>query len=701
MKRRIFFIGFLFLSGMVYMGFRVITINLQNGEDYQKQVLSRMLSQERQINPQRGTIVDRNSKVIAASSLSYHVILSPKDILEFEIKKRDEIYKNLSKYVNKPQDSIKQFVEASPSSQYSVIMRNLEAKKAELLKGENLKGVWLEESFIRNYPKKNMAAQLIGFYNKDGKGQYGIEQQYNDYIVGRPGRVFPQIQDEKIVTSEIKPVENGATVVLTIDEVIQQYVEDTMNKYIKEYKPINASAIIMNPSTGEIYSMFSYPSFDPNNYNNLESEVGKVIWDALEEEEKTKQLNNAWRNYNIQSSYEPGSTFKPLLVAASLDESAMSTKDMYFCDGSIVVVQGEAPIRCWKRTGHGEQTLEEVLANSCNEGMIEIGKKMSSEIFLKYMSQYGFGNFSHIELPGEEKGILHQKLGQIEKATYSIGQGFTCTPVQLITAFSSVINGGYLLQPYVVSTIINKNNDIIYQSKPLIKRHVISQETSHIVTHYLRKVVDTGTGVNAGITGYNIGGKTGTAEKLPRGNEKYVLSFVGYAPITNPQIIGLIVFDEIPEHSGAPANAFKEMMFSILPYLDIPLNLAKDAENEQMSEVPNIKNMAIYEASILLNARSLRYEVIGVGKKVISQHPNEGTHIPKQSKVKIYVESDTPGNLTVTPNLQGLTIKEAKLLVGETFTVVGNSTGKIVSQVPSAGHKVEKNSQIIVQTAEN
>ncbi|MDF2877079.1 MAG: hypothetical protein K0S30_175 [Clostridia bacterium] len=705
LHRRVFFIGFFFLSSMVSMAYRITDIKLKNGEDYQKQVLNRMIGKEGVINPQRGAVVDRNSKTIVTSVLSYHVILDPKVILALKEEEKNSIYKALAEQTNQSETAIKEFVESKPQLRYSILSKNLEDEKVNLLKqkkvnGTSLKGVSFEESFTRKYPKGEFAAHLIGFYNKNGQGQYGIEQQYNEALLGKQGRIFSQLQDEQIVTTEIKAAEDGATIVLTIDEVIQQYVETTMKKYIKEYKPINASAIIMNPTTGEVYSMFSYPSFNPGDYNVLKSQLGNDVWAALSDTEKTQKLNDAWKNYNIQYNYEPGSTFKPLLVAAAMDESSIDIEHKYLCTGSKVVMEGQAPIKCWKREGHGEQTLEEVLANSCNVGMIEIGSTLQSETFLKYMDLYGFGNPTGIQLPGEEKGVLHQKLGMIEKATYSIGQGFTCTPVQLITAFSSLINGGYLLQPYVVSSIVDDSDETIYRNKTTIRRQVVSEETSRKVTQYLQKVVDTGTGVNASVNGYSIGGKTGTAQKLPREDEKYILSFIGYAPISNPQVVGLIVFDEIPEHSGVPSRVFQEMMANILPYLEIDLNGSKETKDEQMSKVPQVVNTDIYKASELLAASQLHYEVIGVGKKVIRQYPNEGTQLPKESVVKLYMQTEAPDNLIETPHLQGMTIEEAKLLVGDGFVIEGSGKGSIRHQVPEAGHKVEKNSKIIVQTSE-
>ncbi len=700
LHRRIFFIGLFFLSTIGYMGYQVINIKLHNGDDYQKQVLNRMMSKDGQINPQRGAIVERNNKTIATSVLAYHIVLDPKTILGLEEGKQDTIYQGLSEAVNRPKEDIKKFVEQNPGLRYSILSKNAAAEIVESLKQKALKGVWFEESFIRKYPKGEFASQLIGFYNKNSEGQYGIEQQYNSYIMGKAGRVFSQLQDEQIITTEIKPAENGATIVLTIDEVVQQYVETTMNKYIKEYNPVNAAAIIMNPNTGEIYSMFSYPSFNPIHYNVLEEQLGKGVWESLTDTQKSKALNSAWKNYNIQNSYEPGSTFKPLLVAAALDESIMHPEQKYVCNGTKVVVQGVAPIRCWKREGHGEQTLEQALANSCNVAMLEIVEKMSSETLLKYMERYGFGQPTDIGLPGEEKGQLHPKLGPIEKATYAIGQTFTGTPLQLITAFSSVINGGYLLQPYVVSQIINEKNEILYKAKPTIKRQAITGETSKVLVNYLKKVVDEGTGIHANINGYTVGGKTGTAQKRPLEDEKYILSFLGYAPINNPQVIGLIIFDEIPEGTGAPAKAFKEMMTNILPYLEIELADHDQLGEAQMSKIPSLMHTDIYKASELLSYEGLDYEIIGIGTKITSQYPSEGTYLPKGSAVKLYVQTEAIDDIVQTPDLQGLTIEEAKLLVGESLMINQANTGVIVKQMPRAGHKVERNSRIIVTTSE-
>ncbi|PHV71086.1 hypothetical protein CS063_07075 [Sporanaerobium hydrogeniformans] len=702
LNRRIFIIALFFIVFIIYMIYQVTYIKFIHGEEYQKQVYSRLMSRESPINPQRGNILDRNNNTLATSFLTYDITLSPKEIMEEEETDRYVIYEALAEAVDKKAEEIQALVEKNPSSQYALLAKNVANEKVEVLKekkinGKALTGVWYDKSFIRSYPKSELAAQLLGFYNKDGQGQYGIEQQYNEYLVGEAGRIFSQFQDEQIITTEMKAVENGANIRLTIDEVIQQYVETTMKKYIKEYNPVNAAAIIANPNTGEIYSMYSYPSFDPNHYNNLEEQLGKEVWNGLNEQDKTTALYSAWRNFTTQNPYELGSTFKPLLIALAIDEHAIDLNDTYLCHGSMQVA--DRLIHCWKTSGHGEQTVEQALANSCNMAMIQIAEKIDYDLFLSYMDKYGFGERTGIALPGEETGLLHNKLGPVERATYSMGQTFTATPVQLISAFSAVINGGYLLEPLVVSDIVDERGEVLYHAKPVIRRQVISKETSELVRRYLGKVVDEGgTGVNAHISGYKIGGKTGTAEKGERGNEKYIVSFVGYAPLENPEVIALVIFDEAPEKSGAPTKAFKEMMGKILPYLQIETTSNMQETKEEQGEVPSLIGKNLYEATSLLQAQGLTYQSIGVGTQIKSQYPKEGTLLPKGSSVRLYMQAENPGALLEVPNLIGMSIEQAQSLVGEDFTLSGNGSGEITNQVPKAGAKIEKKAQIVVQT---
>ncbi len=696
--RRIFIMNILFCLAMIALIIKVGYIKVTKGAEYEKEVLKTMTDTQRDIKPQRGSIHDRNGKVISTSTITYDLILDPKAISEMGAESQNNTYKLLSDYSKKNIQDIQALVKNNTGSRYLVFIKQLTSEKMLAIKEKNLKGIYFEESFVRSYPKGEFASQVIGFFNKNNEGQYGIEQYYNSYLEGKPGRVFSQLQEEGIVTTEIVSPEDGDTIILTLDEVIQQYVEQTMKKYIEEQNPINAAAIIMNPKTGEIYSMFSYPTFNPTNYFSLEEQLGSDVWEKMTQKEQEELRYQAWKSFNTQIPYEPGSTFKPLLVAEALEEGVISTQDTFECNGSINIAG--TSINCWKTSGHGMQTVEEALANSCNVSLIKIGEKISNSLFSSYLKKYGFGEKTGIDLPGEAEGLLHEKGSVVDKATNSIGQNFTCTPLQLITGFSSVINGGYLLKPYMVSQIVDEKGTIVYEKRPTIKRQVISNETSDIVRRYLQSVVKFGTGTTAAIDGYSIAGKTGTAQKHPRSEGKHILSFIGYAPVEDPQVVALVVFDEIPEGTGAPGKAFKEMMEKILPYLEIEPNANIKSEETDNIEIKDYKSMDLYTAIATIESSRLTYETIGIGKMVKSQHPAPGTKLPQGSLIKLYMTTDNLEAIEEVPDLSGLTIEEAKELVQETFIINGYGGGEIQSQVPAPKYKIEKGSEIIVQTIE-
>lgn len=700
LKKRLFITKTFFIMIVIGLCGRITYLKLEKGNSYEKQVLERMNGTEREIEAQRGNIIDRNNKVIATSTIVYNVILDPSGILELPDETRKKTYEALASYAKKSVQEVEKLVTDNSTSKYKIFLKAISPEDMEKLKEQGVRGVWFEESFIRKYPKNTFAAHLVGFFNKNGEGQYGIEQQYNDYMVGSPGRIFPKLQDGNIVTTEVASPVNGDTVILTIDEVIQQYTEQTMKKYAKEYNALAASAIVMNPKTGEIYAMYSYPEFDPNTYTNLVNQVGKEAWNKATDEERSAMLNRAWKNYNIQNPYEPGSTFKPLVVAMALEEGIITENTQFNCTGGKQVFDTRIP--CWKKGGHGVQNVEQVLANSCNVGMMDIVEKVPDEMFLEYMNKYGFGDITGIDLPGEANGILHtaKSLGPVEKATGSMGQGFTATPLQIITAFSSLINGGYLLQPFTVSQVVDENQKIVYEHTSDIKRQVISNETAAKLTRMMESVLTHGTGVNGAVAGYHIGGKTGTAQKQPRKDNKHILSFVGYAPVNDPEVITLVLFDEIPDDSGVPPKAFKELMENILPYMGIETDTNMASNDSSVSVVPDFTNKSIYDAVNMLVHEQLDYETIGVGKKVVSQYPAPGTKLPKQSVVKFYLETDKPDLIREVPDLKGLTVEQATTLVGDDFKISASKNGKIESQTPKKGIKIEKGSQIIVQTVE-
>lgn len=703
LNRRIAILNICFFSVFLYLGWQVASIKLFKGDEYTRGALSNMTRSESVIVAQRGAIVDRNQKTLATSVLTYNVLLSPKDILTLKEGQQEELYAKLAEQVDKTADEIRDIVNERPNSQYYILAKKLPSEKAEQLKG--LGGVALERTYIRKYPVGELAAHVLGFVNKNEEGQYGIEQQYETYLAGKPGREFSQMEGSQIITRQLQDAEPGAKITLTLDEVIQQYVTTTMEKYIDQYDPINASAIIMNPNTGEIYSMYSYPSYNPNTYNDLSEQLGENVWKGLSTEKQTEKLLEAWKNHTMQYMYEPGSTMKPIIMAMALEAGIIKGDETYNCQGHKVIA--DRTIRCWKAGGHGVQTLEEVIANSCNVGMMELTSTMDNDAFLNYIKNFGFSETTGIELAGEEVGLLGKTLNVADKATYSMGQNLTVTPLQLITAFSAVINGGYLMEPYVVSNITSEEGEELLTHQKTVRRQVISSEVSHLVTSYLKKVVEDGTGTAAAISGYDIGGKTGTGEKwinvngkLERPKDEYVVSFIGAAPISKPEVVGLVVFDGLPDKTGAPAAAFKEMMENILPYLDIELSITTDTAESTVTTVPDVSNKSIYEAVKLLEQNELDYEAVGVGTSVIDQTPKAESLWSKGGRVKLYLTTNQMDQIEEVPDLVGKTIEEAEALIKGNFIIEGNGSGSILSQMPKAGTKIEKNNKIIVKTTE-
>ncbi|WP_058485631.1 penicillin-binding transpeptidase domain-containing protein [Defluviitalea phaphyphila] len=643
-KRRAFMILLFFIFSIGFLIYRIGYIKYAYGEEYEEKAVMQMLNTEKIILPSRGNIVDRNYHDLVLSSVVYNVILDPNVLLEqISEEEKEKTITTLSQILSISQETLNERISNNPNSRYEVIVKHIESDIAQKIKENDLKGVWLEEDTTRNYLKNDFAAALIGFVNQDKQAQYGVEQQYNKYLSGVVGRIFPMLKEGKYVIEETIPAQKGDTIVLTIDETIQHFAEMALKKAVEEHNPKNASVIIMDPNTGEVLAMATYPTFNPNKYNDLSEFIGEDTWNQLSNEEKLEKLNEVWRNYNISDTYEPGSTFKPILVAAALEENIISVEDTYNCEGHKTIY-GQT-IKCWKTSGHGEQTLEEALANSCNVAMMDIAEKMGSDVFYHYQKLFGFGEVTGIDLPGEAKGILYDAddLKPVELATSSFGQSFTVTPIQILNGFAAVINGGNLMQPYVVKQIVSENGTEIKEMKPVLKRKVISKETSQILRNYLESVVNNGTGKKAKVDGYRIGGKTGTAEKLPRGEDKYVLSFIGFAPVEDPQVILLVILDETEyysEGSGAAAPVAKEIFQNILPYMGIEASAEEDEEENTDVEIPDYVGLELLEVDMDLTIKGLNYEIIGEGNTIKEQFPNPGTKVPKGTTIKLYVTQE-------------------------------------------------------------
>ena len=475
---------------------------------------------------------------------------------------------------------------------------------------------------------------------------------------------------------------------------------------------LHAAILVMNPNTGEVYAMADSPTFDSNTPSDPTtvntSEEFATQWAAMTDEEQLEYLTESWKNFNITNTFEPGSIYKPMVVAAALEEGIISENDTFVCNGSKTVYDRE--ISCWQQSGHGTQTVEDVLANSCNVAMMDIGEKMGVSLFYKYQKDFGFGEKTGIDLPGEESAanlmFAENAIGPVELATMSFGQSFNCTAIQVLTAFSAVINGGNLMQPYVVSQIIDSDGEIIYEKTPTLVRKVISEETSNTVRKYLQAVIDTGTGKKAKIEGYAIGGKTGTAQQAIRANEQYTVTFVGFLPVDNPEIIAIAILDRpagYTEGSTSAAPMLKGLLENIIKYLGIPKTEAVDENSEAAANTIVLDDLTQYstnDAIMYLSMKGLNYQVVGEGSVVTSSVPHAGTEVAEDSTVIVYVtKGPNDDNMTQTPNVMGRTYDEAVgalMEAGLSPVVNGDENGVVVSQSPQKGEYVNNGSEVTI-----
>lgn len=577
-------LAFVFLIG------RITYINASDGEEYTKIVLDQQQYDSRVIPYKRGDIVDRNGTKIATSERVYNVILDVKTMLS------DEDYVEPTKQVLKDcfgieEEEVDTLIEESPDSRYSVLKKGIDyntAKEFEAIDEDDenypdVKGIWLESDYVRTYPYNTLASDVIGFTVDGNVGNGGIEGYYNTILNGTDGREYGYLDGGTSVEQTVKEPINGKTVVSTIDVQVQSIVE----KYIKQFNDErknnatagegskNTAVMIMNPQNGEILAEASYPNYDLNNPRDLSSYYTQEQLDAMSDEEQLDALNSLWKNFCVSDTYEPGSTIKPFTVAAALETGALNGDETFYCEGSLHI--GGYDIHCINREGHGTQTLKEAVENSCNVALMQIGEKIGAEDFIKYQHIFGFGELTGIDLPGEAatEGLLYtvDNMDETSLATNAFGQNFNVTMTQMLAGFCSLINGGEYYEPHIVKQIQDENGNVVENEEPVLVKRTISEETSTLVKDYMRGVVQNGSGKLADLEGYEVGGKTGTAEKLPRSEGKNLVSFIGYAPQENPEIAIYVVIDEPNEYDQAQSSLAVQMasdiMKEIFPYLGI------------------------------------------------------------------------------------------------------------------------------------
>ena len=589
-KKLVLLFSLVVLAFAILIG-RIIQINAMNGEKYTKVVLDQQQYDSRVIPFRRGDIVDRNGTKLATSERVYNVILDVKAMLEKD-EYQEPTIKVLKDCFGIAEEDVEELVESSPESRYNILLKGVDyntAKEFEAIdedeeKHPNVKGIWLEEDYVRKYPYNSLASDVVGFSNADDVGTIGLEASYNAILNGVDGREYGYLEEGALLERTIKEAENGNTIVSTIDAELQKIVEKHILEFNETYKDnaekgngsLNTAVIIADPQSGEILAQASYPNFDLNKPRDISAYYTEKELKKMKEEEKVEILNNLWRDFCVSDSYEPGSTAKPFTVAAGLETGKIRGNEVYTCGGSLVVAEDTEPINCHYTAGHGTQTIAQSIANSCNVAMMEMIKVIGAEDFYRYQSIFGFGAQTGIDLPGEAEGILQdpELVGPVDLATNSFGQNFNVTMEQMVAGMSALINGGNYYEPHVVKQIQDENGNVIETKESVLKKRVISEQTSTMLKQYMKTVMEgTGTGASAAVEGYDIGGKTGTAEKYPRNSGKHLLSFIGYAPQDEPEVLIYVVIDEpnteSQEDSSLVLNLARSIMEEAFPYMNI------------------------------------------------------------------------------------------------------------------------------------
>ena len=590
---------FLCVLGALVILLGVITyINFQSGEKYKKQVLSQAQQkyQNRTIPAKRGSISDRNGNLLAISNKVYNVILDCKttnsdaDYVEPTIRALVDI-------LGAEEDKVREALtsEETRESQYQVVKKaatmdqqkafeeycNLsdteEMTEAEIKERKNVKGVWFEEDYQRVYPYNELACDTIGFTFSRDTADYGLEGYYNSTLVGIDGRQYGYLNDDSTVEQTIIEASNGNNLETSLDLGIQQIVEKWVTAFKESTGCKNIGVIVENPSNGEILAMDSGDRYDLNDPRDLSSLYSKEEISTMKDAETMDALSDMWNNYCVTDIFEPGSVVKPIVMAAALEQGKISSSDTFYCDGfqNFGVEGNMTTIKCANIYGHGMETLAEVIANSCNDAMMQIGAAMGAENFLKAQSTFNFGSRTGIDLPNEGYGIMHtiETMKETELACSAFGQGFSCTMIQEINAMCSVINGGYYYQPHLVTKIKDASGATVRTISPLLQKQTISESISADIRSYMQASVEQGTSMTSKVQGYSSGGKTGTAEKFPRGNGKYVVSFIGFAPVDTPQVLIYVVIDEpnVEDQASSiyPQYVAQAILSELLPYMNI------------------------------------------------------------------------------------------------------------------------------------
>lgn len=672
----------------------------------------------------RGTIYDRNGNIMAISATAETVFLSPLEMDRALSDKdnpvawtKDSVAQKLSEILEINKEGILKKMERT-DSQYEVLKLRVEEDVADQIRtfinDEGVVGVYMVTDAKRYYPYATLGSQIIGFVGTDNYGLYGLEARYNDVLDGETGLVVstkdPTGSDMLYGYEQYYKAQNGSDIVLTLDATVQYYVEKALSEMVTSTEAQGATGIVMDVETGAVLAMASSPTYDLNDPSAVyESRLASLVKDG-QLDLADAQLRQ-WRNRAINDTYEPGSTFKVLTLAAALEEGVIDENTTFDCTGSIHVL--DATIHCSNRAGHGHQTLEQTAGNSCNPAFITYGLRLGTEKFYRYMKDFGLVNGSGIDLEGEALGIFapQETASELDLACYAFGQNFNTTPVALISAQAACINGGYLHTPYVVERVVDSEGNVLSSHDSTPVRQVVSEETSAIVRRCLEYVVSSGTGRNGQVHGYRIGGKTGTADKGNTG--EVVLSFMCFAPADDPRYIMLLTLDsptgEGRGGGGTVAPYASRIMGEILPYLGVEPSYSAEELLGSDTTVNYVIGMTVADAEEKLKSKGFSVKVVGDGDTVTDQTPEGGTVIPGKSRVILYAGSEKPDTLCTVPSLVGLSPSEANMAVSSAGLLLrftgttdsGSGSVRVINQSEAAGAQVEAGTVISVQLSDS
>lgn len=728
---------------------RLYRLQITDHEYYEELAIGQQLREAPTVI-ERGAIYDRKGRPLALSASVENVFLSPAEI-DQNGEDRALIARGLAEILDVDEETVLE-KSRQTGSWYVTVKRRVERETADAVRAfkleHGLHGVHLEPDVRRYYPNSSLACHVIGFVGTDNTGLEGIEAMYDEALSGTSGRTLrlTNAYGAELLLSryeDFEPGEDGCDLVLTIDSTIQYYVEKHLRQAVADYDILNgAGAIAMDVNTGAILAMASLDGYDLNNFLAVSPEAQAVIDAAATPEEAAELLRQAqarqWRNKALSDTYEPGSTFKIITLSMALDSGAVSMNDSFFCGGTVSVTGRTSPIRCWKDGGHGSQTLTQAVQHSCNAAFVNIGLRVGAETFYQYCDAFGFLTLTGdpdenltaktgIDLAGESGSIwwsentFYSQRNLSQLAAASFGQTFTITPLQLITAVSACVNGGTLMRPYVVQRIVAPDGSTRYEHEVTAVRRVIREETSEKVRGILEQVVgdpNDGTGRNAAVAGYRIGGKTGTSEKVSleaqTGQKQYIVSFIGVAPADAPQIAILVFLDTPSNESGIyisggqmAAPVVGHMMADILPALGVEPET--DGETAPDAEVPALLGLTGAEAAAKLGEAGLVSRRIGEGERVTAQLPRSGVTVAAGTQIILYYDAAPSAESEEMPDLSGLTYREARdvlsrlgLFLQSWSPVLDAGSQRVSGQSIPAGERVEHGSiiEVALQSAD-